>query len=400
MYKGPSPRNVLAGFEAAKAAYISARTAPVETCDEVQDGESCVPDTPYPHLRFAWMDVERHRDFLLNLPHGSHPSDGQFVDSALRATDPVVVLFKRVPRPEDNIQCILPPTLNKDRTGRVTSSPRVLSLRSGDGEEVIADRILAWIDGELGTSVSGVRPDQAAVHGILSQLYWPPTPPSKCLEVHGRPTEEEFLKFVTSSRPVVFKNAVDDGITQLNTSVVVEKAKGRRVHVKVAPAGDFEGPEDVMRWGGGGDIPPYVLKRLESPDRVVVRPASVDITMEELLSHLRNQSGEGEDPPSYYLEYSSVHQIAPEIADRVEVPSWASSLHREHTNLWIGGKTVGRLHFDPYENLMAVVSGEKRFTLFHPYANENLYEGHMREGELRYDSAQRRFLRTTLLDNT
>ena len=27
---------------------------------------------------------------------------------------------------------------------------------------------------------------------------------------------------------------------------------------------------------------------------------------------------------------------------------------REHTNAWIGdGRAVGRLHFDPYENLMA-----------------------------------------------
>lgn len=56
---------------------------------------------------------------------------------------------------------------------------------------------------------------------------------------------------------------------------------------------------------------------------------------------------------------------------------WAETLlRREHFNVWVGdGRTVGKLHFDPFDNLLAMIAGTKRVTLFHPHSNYALYEG-------------------------
>lgn len=51
-------------------------------------------------------------------------------------------------------------------------------------------------------------------------------------------------------------------------------------------------------------------------------------------------------------------------------------LREELTNIWLGnGRTVGKLHFDPFDNLLCQVTGKKNLILFDPHNNENLYEG-------------------------
>ena len=46
------------------------------------------------------------------------------------------------------------------------------------------------------------------------------------------------------------------------------------------------------------------------------------------------------------------------------------------------------------------VSGAKHLTLFEPYANEALYEGHIAEAELSFDPQTGNFRRETLLEST
>lgn len=43
---------------------------------------------------------------------------------------------------------------------------------------------------------------------------------------------------------------------------------------------------------------------------------------------------------------------------------------------------MGKLHFDPFDNILVQVVGEKTFRLVDPGENERLLEGHMREAEL------------------
>jgi jumonji domain-containing protein 7 len=51
--------------------------------------------------------------------------------------------------------------------------------------------------------------------------------------------------------------------------------------------------------------------------------------------------------------------------------------------LWLGdGETVGKMHFDPYDNLLIQYEGSKSFRIIDPSENERFYEGHMREAQL------------------
>jgi hypothetical protein len=56
---------------------------------------------------------------------------------------------------------------------------------------------------------------------------------------------------------------------------------------------------------------------------------------------------------SAYLEYTSLPGHLPPLVDDVAAPSMAAALRLLHTNIWMGdGRTVGKLHFDPYDNLL------------------------------------------------
>jgi jumonji domain-containing protein 7 len=52
-----------------------------------------------------------------------------------------------------------------------------------------------------------------------------------------------------------------------------------KVHVKISPDGEFEGCEDANLWEPADykPIPAAVLGKLQSPDKVVVRPASIEV---------------------------------------------------------------------------------------------------------------------------
>lgn len=131
-------------------------------------------------------------------------------------------------------------------------------------------------------------------------------------------------------------------------------------------------------------------------DQVVVRPADVQFRMAEFLKQLDNQSTNA----NFYLEYFSAASIGNMLNDVTQF-DWASFLKLKMTNVWIGnGKTRGKLHFDPFENLLCQIQGTKVVHLFNPLDNRNLYEGHIREAQFSYDLKSANFKRDHLLDST
>ena len=127
-----------------------------------------------------------------------------------------------------------------------------------------------------------------------------------------------------------------------------------------------------------------MLSRLESPDTVIVRPATATLTLRELFQSLdgiqsrdetanvdtgRSREEEEEEEvgrrmprrtnPSFYVEYLQLEQYLPTLQEDATVPSYANFLHKTHQNIWIGGRnpaaagdnsgkgTTGKLHFDP-----------------------------------------------------
>ncbi|XP_022083577.1 jmjC domain-containing protein 7-like isoform X5 [Acanthaster planci] len=105
---------------------------------------------------------------------------------------------------------------------------------------------------------------------------------------------------------------------------------------------------------------------------------------------------------SAYLEYSSIPDYLPELEEDIpEFPFAQDLLTRRHLNIWLGdGNTLGKLHFDPFDNFLCQIRGKKQLTLFDPHDNSKMYEGHIPEAELGYNRVSGQFRRKKLQDST
>eukprot|EP01064_Diplonema_japonicum_P000569 TRINITY_DN10368_c0_g1_i1.p1 TRINITY_DN10368_c0_g1~~TRINITY_DN10368_c0_g1_i1.p1 ORF type:complete len:445 (+),score=90.60 TRINITY_DN10368_c0_g1_i1:86-1420(+) len=286
------------------------------------------------------------------------------------------ILVARVKTGKDHMQCILPES-------------------HGDIKVEKQLQVAVWTTAEeIEAFVASVM-ERPAPSRKASNLYWPPETGGHCDVVEGTITEKAFIDtYVLKSRPVVIKKAaVEWPSMSWSLESLTAHLGVHALHVKISPGGVFEGPESLSLWTNS-TLPPYVLSRLESPDRVIARPATAMMTVSQLVDELSKVDPER---AAFYLEYTNLAGLKKLAAD-VTIPSFARKLILEQKNIWLGGATKGKLHFDPFENLMTVIKGAKNFTLMHPHLNERLYEGHVREGFLRYENGV--FHRDRLPDST
>jgi hypothetical protein len=112
-------------------------------------------------------------------------------------------------------------------------------------------------------------------------------------------------------------------------------------------------------------------------DRVVVRPATVDSTLREVLG----DSAAHPLPRGAAAAYVQYERAPPALLAGGRAPAFAAALLRpEFTGLWLGrGRTRAQLHYDASENLLLVLRGTKRWTLLPPAAGDALHEGYMLE---------------------
>lgn len=218
------------------------------------------------------------------------------------------------------------------------------------------------------------------------------------------PTQEEFVeKYLKRSKPVVIEGALTDwpAMQTWTYDYLLKEYGSLRVHVKLAPDGVFEGCEKAEHFEDFKNftIPPFVLSQLQFPDLVVVRPATADVTFAEFLQMMQESA---RSKASAYLEYSSIPQYMPELqSDLEELPFIKGLLTRKHLNLWLSdGNTLGKLHFDPFDNLLCQIKGQKEFIVFEPHSSAALYEGHIQEALLDFNKTSKTFRRKKLLDST
>ncbi|XP_022083576.1 jmjC domain-containing protein 7-like isoform X4 [Acanthaster planci] len=183
-----------------------------------------------------------------------------------------------------------------------------------------------------------------------------------------------------------------------------EHYSDKEVHIKLAPDGLFEGIDSSSNWEDYGTfkIPATVLDKLPFPDLVVVRPATMNLKFAEFLDMISNVSHKAKPRASAYLEYSSIPDYLPELEEDIpEFPFAQDLLTRRHLNIWLGdGNTLGKLHFDPFDNFLCQIRGKKQLTLFDPHDNSKMYEGHIPEAELGYNRVSGQFRRKKLQDST
>ena len=209
------------------------------------------------------------------------------------------------------------------------------------------------------TIAGGLTPAGIFHSFLVDNLYRLDTAQVQCPRLSRIPDRETFFQqFLLRSRPVVLENAAGSWPAMRRWTVEHLRALyGRkRVHVKLTPDGEFEGVESASLWRGYSDdwIPESVRSQLSQPDLVVVRPASVEIGFSQFLDYIASSNRSF----SAYLEYSSIPFHLPLLEEDVrEMPFLEGLLERRHLNIWLSdGNTLGKLHFDPFDNFLCQVN--------------------------------------------
>ncbi|XP_066934010.1 bifunctional peptidase and (3S)-lysyl hydroxylase JMJD7-like [Clytia hemisphaerica] len=245
---------------------------------------------------------------------------------------------------------------------------------------------------------------------ILKDLYHVPGPDPnrkivKCERIQVPRNSAEFARnFLFRSKPVIIEGAIDhwDALSKWSNDFLREKYQDKKVHVKLTPNGEFEGCDLAQKFDNYDtfSIPKNVKEQLPYPDLVVVRPAVGSMKFGEFMDLV-----EGKNNPnnmSAYLEYSSIREYFPELEyDLDQMPFAPDLLKLSHLNIWISnGRTLGKLHFDPFDNFLCQLRGNKRLTIFEPHRNYDLYEAHIQEAMLGYNPKSGKFRNHELLDST
>ncbi|EDV23297.1 uncharacterized protein TRIADDRAFT_58435 [Trichoplax adhaerens] len=228
----------------------------------------------------------------------------------------------------------------------------------------------------------------------------------KCKVIDNTTTASEFIhSFLLKSQPVIIKGAIKHwpAITKWSNDYFKSKIGNKRIHIKLTEKGEFEGCESVANWKSkraNFKIPEAVRQQLQFDDLVVVRPATAELPFPEFLKFVTGENSTHQF--SAYLEYTSIKDYMPQLVQDVQEISFVKDfLQLKHLNIWLSdGHTLGKLHFDPYDNFLCQLSGKKRLTLFDPHDNTRLYEGHIPEAMLEYDWDKKKFYRQNLLEST
>ncbi|OWF48355.1 uncharacterized protein LOC110453150 [Mizuhopecten yessoensis] len=229
----------------------------------------------------------------------------------------------------------------------------------------------------------------------------------QCERITAPSTQQFFHEYLKISKPVIITNMTKSWPAfQKWTNEYFKKEYGNYdVYIKLTPRGEFEGVEKADLWENfkSFSIPHEVKVQLQHPELVVVRPASFSLKFSDFLDMIENVTSGELKNVSAYLEYSSIRQHLPDLEDDIkEMPFIRPGVHKlEHLNIWLSdGNTLGKLHFDPYDNFLCQIHGQKEVILFDPQKNENLYEAHIPEAILSYNKTTGEFRRRTLVDST
>eukprot|EP01128_Nolandella_sp_AFSM9_P001201 TRINITY_DN11309_c0_g1_i1.p1 TRINITY_DN11309_c0_g1~~TRINITY_DN11309_c0_g1_i1.p1 ORF type:complete len:554 (-),score=66.98 TRINITY_DN11309_c0_g1_i1:65-1627(-) len=334
-------------------------------------------------VRFTVLRVSDTMDPLLG-----DPALVPFVDT-LRAEGSLLLFAKKS---ETSRECLLNHVPPRSRL-HLYSGERTLD----DIVAFIQDTILIFMSSTGDRSDEGIRAEH-----LLTSTFIPTAENNSCALFIGEPSEAEFFEMVASSRPTVIRGATNswNARTKWTNEYLLSRFGDIEITVKVNPGGDFEGCEEASLWDDYEtmELPARVLEQLESPHLVVTRPADLTLPMRDFVDLLPRSA---ELNATFYLEYFPIHEIGDMISDVNPFP-WAETLlTRAQFNVWMGdGKTLGKLHFDPFDNLLALIAGEKNLTLYHPHHNEALYEGHIREARFEYEAETSTFARSNLLEST
>ena len=248
----------------------------------------------------------------------------------------------------------------KDRTCLLTPPKTVFQAEPYVGRVVI-ETLVQFVNEKCGAfrTVDGALTTAGLFHQhIMNNLYKPKQLVGNCNRIKVPHRHDFFQEYLLRSRPVIIENAIENwlAIKKWTMKYFYKRFGSQEIHIKLTPNGNFEGVESGELWGDYEEdwIPERVRSQLSFPDLVVVRPATAEMRFSDFLDLISSANR----TYSAYLEYSSIPYYMPELEeDIVEMPFVKGLLKRRHLNMWLSdGNTLGKLHFDPYDNFLCQVS--------------------------------------------
>ena len=227
--------------------------------------------------------------------------------------------------------------------------------------QVIPELLVQFVNEKCGTyrTISGALNVAGLFHSfIMTNLYHPEDMDVECPRLSHIPDQETFFQeFLFRSRPVVIENGAANwpAMEKWTMEYLRGLYGGKNIHIKLTEDGEFEGVESGTLWEGYRDnwIPESVRSQMQYPDLVVVRPATAEMTFSQFLDFITSRNR----THSAYLEYSSIPSHLPLLEQDIrEMPFLKDLLSRRHLNIWLSdGNTLGKLHFDPFDNFLCQV---------------------------------------------
>ena len=271
-------------------------------------------------------------------------SDPSFVDDQLGGYHPELVFY---PQEVKDRSCLLVPP-------KTEFSPEV--YQGG----FVTETLVQFINEKCGTyrTTKGDLNMSGLFHRhILNSLYQPDRPVNRCKRIRVPDSAEFLQEYLLRSRPVVIEDAVRNwpAMRKWTMDHFHSEFGNQEIHIKLTPDGIFEGVESAMLWEDFHDkwIPNTVKSQLSFPDLVVVRPATSEMRFSDFLDLISS----GNNSFSAYLEYSSIPYYMPKLQQDIsEMPFVEGTLELRHLNMWLSdGNTLGKLHFDPFDNFLCQV---------------------------------------------
>jgi jumonji domain-containing protein 7 len=178
--------------------------------------------------------------------------------------------------------------------------------------------------------------------------------------VLDNPSATEFLREAFSRyHPVILKNAIDDwpALSKWNKTYLMNNIEGK-VRVNITP-------------DGLGDAVKFIADEIQYCDKpYFTYPAETEMLIGEFYDMIESTDKEVAVP--YLSEQNdNLRKSMPNLLNDIKPISIAKDAFGmsspEAVNLWIGDeRSISSMHKDHFENMYAVISGEKVFTLLPP----------------------------------
>lgn len=185
---------------------------------------------------------------------------------------------------------------------------------------------------------------------------------SKDIEYLYNPTELEFMKFAVGNyRPVILRNMMNNNMQWFDAmnlwkdeDYLLEKlGRDKLISINLTPDGIADGVKED----------PF-----DSSRRVFTFPCEHEMTMGSFINMLNNKNSHvipylSQQNDNFRDQFHELHEDVPSSITLVD--DIFDNL--EAINLWIGDeRSISSLHKDHFENIYAVIHGEKIFTLYPP----------------------------------